>query len=133
MSTASFPGVSLENTRESWLRVGWGVGRAQGRTVGHSCPASPCPGCPPVWTPPRSPPPCPLRARSAWRPRCPSQPPSRQRSPSLSLSRRGPSLGAQKLESRKSPEPSKGLRPAAHRPPPKPAPAIPTCQLSVLF
>uniref|UniRef100_A0A4X1UH27 Heat shock protein beta-1 n=1 Tax=Sus scrofa TaxID=9823 RepID=A0A4X1UH27_PIG len=42
-------------------------------------------------------------------------------------------LGAQKLESRKSPEPSKGLRPAAHRPPPKPAPAIPTCQLSVLF
>uniref|UniRef100_A0A8C2S929 SHSP domain-containing protein n=1 Tax=Capra hircus TaxID=9925 RepID=A0A8C2S929_CAPHI len=69
-------------------------------------------GCPPVWTPPRSPPLCPLRAHSPWRPRCPSQLPSRPRSPFPSPSRRVPSLAAPKPESPNSRQTSKGPLPS---------------------
>nr|KAF6440747.1 heat shock protein family B (small) member 1 [Rousettus aegyptiacus] len=80
MSTASSPGASLENTR-----------------------------CPLVWIQPWSLLPSPLRAHSPWRLRCPSQPPSLQRSPSLSPSSLVPSLGVQKPGSRSSLEPSESL------------------------
>lgn len=136
-STASSPAASLESTRESWRLIvagggegAWEVVRGGGVDDGEraaagrrgsdvrvcdSCsPSSAPPDCPLVWTPLWSPPPCPLRAHSLWRPPCPSQPPSQRRSLSLSHSRHGPKLGAQKLGSQSKLEPSKGLGPAPH-------------------